>query len=484
MKSTSTLKLQTIIALLFFGSSCIFAQTEVANISINLKKNRDVFQIVDEANKNVVLFLSDKIKVNAIKLNEQFIVSDSISTERPEKNYSEMCGYIQSNNKYKLFWSSQNSNNIQAQTFDFDTKKIENTTFNLELKNEKIIQKFSEKGRFYIVTVIEDTNNLKFYIFDETNKLTEKFINLDKGKFFKSNFTKTDLYGVLSENLLPFESAFSLQKITPESPTSLTFSSKKRKCYINNNSFIISIDTNPNYSQLININLSNFTFSEKIFKQPYIIKTEFGQINANSFLLEDKLYQIKLNQDIMFLSIKDLNDNILKEYTTLSDTNIEYKNSDIIQENGSAENVRILEKTSQFLRKINSSNSGISCYKLNDAILVKIGSVSEVQQNSNIMIGGMLGGFTGALIAAAISNPTFDNFNSYANRKVVYINCLFDTSGNHTKGDIKPVAFDKIQKYIGESTFISPTLFKLDSNYYLGKFNSKEKTYSLTRFVD
>jgi hypothetical protein len=91
-----------------------------------------------------------------------------------------MCGYIQSNNKYKLFWSSQNSKNIQAQTFDFDTKKIENKIFNLELKNEKIIQKFSEKGRFYIVTVLEDSNDLKFYVFDETNNLTEKSINLNK----------------------------------------------------------------------------------------------------------------------------------------------------------------------------------------------------------------------------------------------------------------------------------------------------------------
>lgn len=474
-----------ILPVLLLSHSFIFSQTVVNSINIDLKKDRDVFQIVDQQNKKVILFLSDKKNVNALKLDENFIVIDSISTLRPDKNYSEMCGYIQSNNQYKLFWSSGDSKSIQSQTFDFETKKTVNKIFNLELKKERIIQKFYESGKFYIVTTVKDSNFLKFYIFDESDTLSEKTIDFEKCNFYLSNFKKSNLYGLLSENLLPFENAFSLQRIVAESPSSLTFSSKKRKCYINKNNFIVSIDTNTSYSQLITINLLDFTYNEKIFKQPFILRAEFATISANSFLIEDKLFQIKLNEDVMYLIIKDLDDNLLKEYKTFAANNIEYKNSNIIQENGNSDNSRVLDKTFQFLRKINSSNCGISCYKLNENFLIKIGSVSELQQNnSNVMYGAMLGGIAGALIAAAISNPTYDNFSSYANRKVVYINSLFDINNNHVKGVINPIAFDKIQNYLGKNNPISPTIFQMDNNYYLGKFNEIAKTYVIMKFTD
>lgn len=474
-----------IIAILLLTNSLIFSQTVVKSIKINLKKGGDVFQIVDEQNKNLTLFLSDKEEVTSLKLDENFVITDSISASRPGKIYSDMSGYIQSNNQYKLFWSSDNSKNIVAQTFDFETKKVTNKTFNLELKKEKIIQKFSENGKFYIVTTLKDTNNLKFYIFDESNNLSEKMIDLEKGNFYLSNFQKSNLYGILSENLLPFENAFSLQRISPESPSSLTFSSKKRKCYIDKNNIIISIDTNPSYTQILIINLLDFTYSEKIFKQPFISNSEFATISANSFLIDDKLFQIKLNEEIIYLTIKDLENNLLKEYKTIASKDIEYKNSNIIQENGNNDNSRVLDKTSQFLRKVSSSNCGVSCYKLNDDLFVKIGSVSEVQQsNSNVMYGAMLGGLAGALIAAAISNPTYENFSSYANRKVIYINCLFDKNNNHLEGNTKPLAFDKIQKYIGKSSYISPTIFKMNKNYYLGRFDSISKAYIIMKFID
>ena len=472
------------LAVLLFSNSFIFSQKVVRSINIDLKKDRDVFQIVDEQNKKVILFLSDRNKVNALKLDENFSVIDSIYKLRPERIYSEMCGHIQSNNQYKLFWSSIDSKKIQSQTFDFETKKTTSKTFNLELKKERIIQKFYESGKFYIVTTLKDSNFLKFYIFDESDTLIEKIIDLEKCNFFLSDYKKSNLYGLLSENLLPFENAFSLQRIVAESPSSLTFSSKKRKCYINNNNFIISIDTNTSYSQLVTINLLDFSYNEKIFKQPFILKAEFATISANSFLIDDKLFQIKLNDDVMYLIIKDLNDNLLKEFKTFAANNVEYKNSNIIQENGNSDNSRILDKTSQFLRNINSSNCGISCYKLNENFLIKIGSVSELQQNNSMMYGAMLGGLAGALVAAAISNPTYDNFSAYANRKVVYINCLFDTNNKHIKGEINPIAFDKIQNYLGKNNPISPTIFQMDNNYYLGKFNTVAKTYDIMKFTD
>ncbi|MGH2666558.1 hypothetical protein [Flavobacterium sp.] len=467
-----------------FTAAVSFSQETVNTIPLSLKGNRDVFQIVETSKNEVTLFLSDKKKVNAMRLNEQLQIMDSLSSSHPGKVYSDMIGYINNGNQYKLFWSSGNSKEIASQTYDFEKRTVVINTFSSKLKDEKVIQKFSDNGVFYMATVLKDSNILKLYIFDKADHLTEKTINLEGYKFYLSNFKKSTLYGVLQEDLMPFENAFSLQQITTESPTSLTYSSKKRKCYIQNGTFIISFDTNPSYTQLINITLSNLSAVEKIYKTPFLQTTEFTPARSNSFLMDDKLFQIKLTSEKMILSIKDSQDNILKELPTLVTEEINYKNSPITQENGSSSNQRILEKTNQFLRKVSNSNCGISGYKINGNYFLKIGSVSEVQDNNGAMYGAMFG-MAGVLIASAISNPTFDNFNSYSSRKVVYINTLFDNNGNHISGDINPVAFDKIQNHIEKNkNLVSPTLFKMNNTYYLGNYDTYTKQYILRKFVD
>ena len=96
----------------------------------------------------------------------------------------------------------------------------------------------------------------------------------------------------------------------------------------------------------------------------------------------------------MILTVKDLDDNLIKSYEA-SDENpiIDFKNSNYIQENGGTTKTRILETSSQFIRKTNNLNAGISCYKLNDNYLVTIGSVSQEQQQvgTGAIVGGMFG---------------------------------------------------------------------------------------------
>lgn len=479
---------KTLTLLLAVINSALFSQEITSSIPIELKKDRDIFQIVDKENKTVTLFLSDKKRVNTIKLDESLKITDSISATRPDNDYSKMIGYIKNDNQYKLFWSSDNLKEVLVQTFDFDGRKTATKGFKFELKNEKVIQAFSENNRFYIATVLKNSNFLKLYSFDESENLTVTKIDLEGFKFYLSGFQKSNLYGVLAENLLPFESAFSLQKITPESPTSLTYSSKKRKCYVQDGAFIISFDTNPNYTQLISITLSDFSAKEKIYKNPFLKATEFGNLDGNSFLLGNRLFQIKVTEEKMFFTIKDLEDNLLKEFSVLADQEMAFKNSDIIQENGSSSNQRKLGKTKQFLRKASAAYPGISCYKSNDNYIIKIGSVSEEQDNFAVY-GALVGGFGGSIAGSIISyytvNSTLDNFNSYANRKIVYVDCLFDMSNNHSEGTIAPLAFDKIQTYVNEnSSLVSPTIFKLNDFYYFGNYNKSSKLYEFRKFID
>ena len=61
-----------------------FSQELVYYTPLELKKHRDVLPIVNN-DKEVTLFVSDKIKVKAIRLNEKMQIIDSISSERPDK---------------------------------------------------------------------------------------------------------------------------------------------------------------------------------------------------------------------------------------------------------------------------------------------------------------------------------------------------------------------------------------------------------------
>lgn len=470
---------------LLLNSLISFSQELVNYTPIELKKNRDVFQIVNNDKKEVTLFVSDKIKVKAIRLNEKMQIIDSVSTDRPDKkNYDVMIGYNMSNGNPRLYWSSNDHKQVFSQLYNLETRQVTINQYTLALKDEKYLQKFSSKDKFYILTVIKESNLFKLHIFDQEGKYETKTIDLNALRFYKSDYTKTKLYGVFEENLLPFESPFSLQNIITENPTSITDGARKRKCYFSENQITITLDANVDYTQVLMIDLENFTVSEKIIRKPVIVTQYRSSLNSNSFYFDNKFYQIKSSSDDFFFTIKDQDGNPLKEFHIKGDTPIDFKNSEIYQEGGDFGGKRILENSSQFIRKVNNLNSGISCYHIGEKTLITLGSVSELKQSTGQLALGQFG-LIGAVAAAAIFNPTMDSFNSYSNRKVVKIECLFDKDNNHIKDELAPLAFDKIRTFFDENTNVSSqTLFKMESAYYLGYYDNKTKEYIIRKFVD
>jgi hypothetical protein len=470
------------IALILLLSISIFpamAQETVSKFPLALKKDRDVFQIVDSQKKEVLLFISDKQDVNALRLDEGMNIIDSMSAPRPEKKYSNMIGYNNSESGYRIFWAYQNMKEILTQRYDFGTKKVVTEKYSLPLEDEKVIQKFSTNGNFYVMSVLKNSNTVKLHTFNSEGKHSEKIIVLQGFRFFTPTYERTNFYSI-------FANGFGLKRITTESPTSLTDSSSKGKFYCQENKAIMTFDENFDYTQVITINLDTFAADEKFIKKAFIPYTDRYELNSNSFLLGEKLYQVKISSYNMILTIKDLNDNLLTEYRTINNVPIEFKNTDIIQENEGVKHTRILEKTSQFIAKINNFNLGVSGYKLDGLDMITLGCVSNDHGSDGAVIGGaMMFGIAGALIAAAITNPTMENFNAYANRKVVYINCLFDEKGQHVKGALKPLAFDGIRAFAdGNKNSASETLFKIDRHYLFGFYDTGKKEYTFKKFVE
>lgn len=477
-----------------------FSQTLVNSFPIDLKSNTDVFQIVNDSAKQTTLFVSDRKKVLAFSLDENMNIKDSISSKRPEKKYKDIIGFSGYKENPRLYWASENYEDIFSQFYDFKNHRIETLGFKIDVRGEKFLQLFSENKNFYILSLIRNSNILKFYIFSVEGKLEIKEIDLSSLSILIGDEEKGQIHDILSEDselskdkATFLDQSYAIEKITSDSPTSLTEGCRKLKCYSRDTEFILSFDYNNSFSQLISIDLNTFEYKLKEFKKPTLIREESETMNSNSFLFENKLVQFILTSSKMSLVVKDMNDVLLKEYSLNETDPITFKNSDIIRIRSYSGTERILDKTSQFLKKVNNKNCGITCYNLNGNIMLTLGSVSEEE----IYGGGMTGSsfmmpvrgtnfsipFGGSYMGYNIS-PTFGKFGSYANRRVVYFDCLFDKEMNHIKGRIAPLAFEKIKDFVGKYPISSRTIFTLENSYYLGYYDSMAKSYVLQKFTD
>ena len=90
---------------LFANSFLSFSQEIVKEFDLKLEKKRDYFQVTNETDKEVILFLNDKEKVTSIRFDEKFDIKDSLSTARPEKKYKEIVGYSRNGLNYFVFWT-------------------------------------------------------------------------------------------------------------------------------------------------------------------------------------------------------------------------------------------------------------------------------------------------------------------------------------------------------------------------------------------
>ncbi|MHC0444554.1 hypothetical protein ACWA1F_04050 [Flavobacterium sp. 3-218] len=467
----------------------------IKEFDLKLEKKRDFYQVTNKTKNEIVLFSNDKEKVSSIRFDSTFNIKDSISAVRPESTYEEILGYTQKDESYSIFWGSKDRKKIFAQSFDFATKQINIKFFDLELKKEKIVKELTINNVFYIITLVKNIGNLKFYVFDPSGELDTKTVDLSKFEFNNKEGNPVNLHTALTWE----SSNFFFQNINNESPPSLALSTRKNKIYTyKNDEIIFTLDTGPHATDILRINLNDFTASLKAIKQQRTISHEYDGFlfESNSFLIDDKLIQIKTNPEVLYLTISDLDGMRINTYKALRDEEIPFKNTDVFQESGTFSNKKILEKPKQFIRKINNSTPGISCYKLDGLYYTVIGSSEDIANGGGMGM-GMAGGFSSAPIAMSYSSYTIENLISYRDKNVVYTTCLFDSNFNHLKDEVKTSAFEKIRIFLEENENIKDgrtlfnkvlykdlILFKLDSSIYLGNYNKQNKKYQIFSFSE
>lgn len=472
------------------------AQSYTTSIPFLMKKDGQSFSYVDQSKDEAYLFVANAKKVRVIRYDTKFNHLDTLMTPIPGSKSDNMIGFSKNGATVNLIWTSKSGNKFLFQNLDFATKKVVTTIKEFKFINETVVQTFSSNDAFYCLSVVDNSSTLKLYRFDSSNQLDVKTIEASTTPFTDSNNQRSNIYDLLSESFGSFESSFELQNIDVTVPNSLAICSKKRKAYFSDNELVLTFDNNPLNTQIVRIKLNDFSSEVVKIDQPSdkVVSTQ-----TNSYYFDHHLYQIKVSMNQLFLSVKKLNGETVKEFSANSTETISFKNSDFLTEYVNPFLEAKITTTQQFISKIYSYQPGISCYTLNGENIVSLGGVSERikkidpnEQDSStysyqpVMAGGAIGGLLSAtayVLFGGYNGTSVFNSNFKSSRNIASIHSLFSKDFELQSDKVNAYASTKMCSYFnGFAPIKYPTFFSTNSKAYIGYYNEDAKQYVIMRF--
>ncbi|MDH7447477.1 hypothetical protein [Aquimarina sp. 2201CG14-23] len=493
---------------IFYISTIIIAQERVLELEdgfVKFQSGKESYALPNQITGDLMLLLEEGRQFHAHLLDSNYTNKAKISAKTIPSKYKYILGYNIEDHKYSIFFSDSWSTKFGVQTFDFKTNTTKNTFLDFKIKGEKYVESIVHNNKIHLITISKKSSNFNIYTFDEQFTPTKNVISLKELEYpnpESRNHTITAYYLLLPDTAGTLRSLVDVEKIEGNNPNVIETTSKENKLYQFKNQLIFSFDYSHEKTQLCFIDLDTFKGYVKSYNKP--AKTEKGYRKSNSYIFDNKLFQIASSNQKMKFTVLDLKtEKFIKEYKITKEDTIRFKNSPIIQEGGgilpgfSENRVREIEKTAKYLRKISSSNLGISVYKVDDEYNIVLGGTKDITTNNGYAgtagfgngfsngfgVNGTIGNSTSAWVSF---NPTFYNYNSYTSTKSTYINCLFDANFDHIQGDIKKNSYDRLYDFEDSLSIKikAVNIFLHKNRLHYGFFDTKKRVYELYRFQE
>lgn len=495
------MRVSLLMLFLIYLSQGIFCQQTVFEKDIRLKSGfnikRESLPIENKSKNEVVLFLLDRNEINSLVLNKDYQLIDSFTTMRPAGAFTDLLGYSADSVGYHLVFTNDSKDEFMIKSILISERQIRMTTLPLGLKEEKFLESFQYKGKFYLLTIKKNSSFVRIYVID--GKVITRTGSIDFGDYKFSNKGYTKLYDVLlEEDGSPYIMKPRLYYVENNHPNSLALTTKENKMYCENDTVFITVDNNVENTKLISIDLNNFSSHIKLINQPTITCTD--KVKSNSYLLHHVLFQIKGCKGELNLAVKNvLADSLISVFHANQNEEITFKNSPLIQEGGLTLLVQDTEEelstTKLALRKIAGSDIGLTVYPAEENIALTLGGYVEVHRNTG-------GGFASPVPTTTVTtsyggvitfktvnqyNPVMYSYHQYTNSRSVYFKSLLNAYDfNHVEGVAGDNVFDKIRKFTDpiKEDIVSETIFKVDDYYVFGYYSKSEKKYFLRKFIE
>ena len=446
-----------------------FGQTILASHPLELRKSRDNQQLLNAVNlkKDVFTFASDKEKLNVLKYSKFLFFQDSISVNRPDKEYEFMAGYsFENNGNPCTYWASEDFRKLQSITFDFENRNTKFDNFQLAFTDESILNTFSENNFFYILTLPKNDDRLKIYAF-RRGQVYEKSIDFSNYKFIDSKGKSLAFNQLIREN--------GLEMIDTKAVNPLFQTVGKSKMFIEGNKMVLTFDSTMQ-TQIFQVDLNSFSVSEQIIPQQMLVNSG----KSNSYFHQNKLYQIKVNDGELAVSAVDLaSGNVLKKYYADAKDEISFRNSPLLSQTGRQAG-REMKTTKKFLQRLNSSEVGISVYQTPHELLLTVGGIKNVNSTGSILLGITAGA---AMVATGTGADVSDMFDGQ-DLQSTYFEALFDDKFEHQNLEQLPLAVDGISQFLAENNFSLQSVFRFENYYIVNYYDAKKKELVMRRFED
>jgi len=468
---------QLFLFLSMFFYAFMNGQEEVIQINGDDKFNtiKQSFSIVDEKSGNFFVFLEDSDRVYGFLYDENYNSLGNVICPDLSSKFKSIIGYTIEDKKVTLFMNTLNGRSYGAMIFDFEKSISQAKELDFKLRGETYLDAVYYNNTLHVLSVPKRSSQINIYSFNNTLTPIVNEVKFEEQALLDRNDRPIRLSEIVSRS--------TISQIELNTPNSLELTSKDFKIYRKGSLVSITSDHFKEYTYVIKFDLDSFKQTvEKVAQR----ELDGFQMSAysNSFLLDNKLFQIASNSDELQFQIAEIpSGKIIKKIAVTDDEQLEFKNTPIIQEGGEFDSYRELEKTNQFLRKISNEGIGLSIYKQNGIYEITMGSATEKPSNAMI-VGGALGGLAGGIITASFNNLN-STYNGYKNTKSVRITGLFDKDFNHLEGSISENPFDRI-KTAFENTkgATAETIFKLNRSFIWGHYNRKENSYRLVKFSE
>ncbi len=476
------------ISLLVSGLICIavHAQRELSSISFQPERNASEALIIVGQDSALHLMITNKKEIQRFDYNPTLSIAARKNYEAPRSKYSEMAGYeVKEDGLINLYYSNSRKNKFCMVTLSPAASESVINELDFKLKKETYLQGISHQNKFYILT-IDFKSVVRLYEFNAGNHEVTEFplaqVKFEPGRDGLRNYlhdhVKTGGSTSVGTSLVDL--------VDSESPNSIETASAHNKLYVKNGVLRLTVDKDKESTQVIEIALADKELTLKSFDQPLESFDLSDRIDSNSYLYDEKLFQVLVSKNKLVFTVTDYhNGEVIKQIELLKDENIDIANSAIIQEGGDFASYRELEKTSQLLRKMTSAVPGIPVHKTNGIYEITLGGSKEIATGGPMMMGGFgLGGAVGGLILTATLNPTLGAYNSYTRTKSTYFISLFDDDFNHIDGAVTPNVFDKIRDYTDRKSTSIETIFRYQKSFVYGYYDNVDQQYKLVLFED
>lgn len=458
--------------LLFFCVFASYSQTKIVSTGLELKKSTYYHQLISTVHSlsdEFYVLASDKENATLLKYNSALFFSDSLQI-RTDKNYPNIVGNSFNHKRNIVFYyTSDDFKKFKAVTYDFVERKTAFVTFDIPFTNENIIATFSKNDQLYFLTYLKTDKQIKLYTF-RGNRYDENILNLESYRFNISKSSSLSIAQYIGTN--------PIEVVDSDFFNPLFSAANKIKVYPLKEKLLFTLDYGSSQTQALEIDWNTFEITEKLFPQPTMTS---GVGSANSFYHQEKLYQFKVNETQLVLTIHDYQGKEpVVEYSVMATDKITFKNSPLFVQNGDYEPQNI-KNTEKFLNRLKNKSIGITVYRTQDDLLITVGGTNETITSDGLVVGALLT-IGGIMFGGDGTVPDISTSEILQN---VYFECRFDNEFKPKELPFSPLSVDFISGFLQENNLIMlNNTTKYKDFFILSYYDAKAKQLVLRKFED